>query len=179
MKTPRQFFVLFLLLFSLACCRSSAEERGKVLFSDATILSKQQTKITEKWARELAEVMTTENGEKFPSNRDWFISQGEKIIPLIDESSRLANEVADKFEEASRLMSDDRDRRGFALLAASSRKDVEVGQLYKALAQLPSDRTINDKETLNERVGSLMRLIQERHKQRDEPFEEGMRLLRK
>ena len=178
MRTLLQFFVVAFLLFTLACCRSSSEERGKVLFSDASILLNKQIKITERWARELAEVLTVENGEKFPSNRDWFISRGEKIIPLIDETSRLANEAADKYEEASRLMSDDRERRGFALFAASSRKDVEVCRLYKALAQLASDRTINDKETLNEKIGSLLRLIQQTHKQKDEQFEEGMRLLR-
>ncbi|HKY42493.1 MAG TPA: hypothetical protein VJM50_05330 [Pyrinomonadaceae bacterium] len=122
--------------------------------------------------------MTEENGEKFPSNRHWFISRTEKMIPLIDESSRLANEAADKYEEASRLVSSDRDRRGFALFGASSRKDAEICQLYKALAQLPSDTTINDKETLNERAGSLMRLIQQTQIQKDEQFEEGVRLLR-
>ena len=179
MKTPVQFFLIFLLWFSLAGCRSNSDERGKLLFSDAAILLKQHTKITERWGRELAEVLTEENGEKFPSNRDWFISRGEKIIPLIDESSRLANEAADKYEEASRLMSSDQDRRGMALFAAASRKDAEVAQLYKALAQLPSDRTINDKETLNERVGPLLRLIQQTQKQKDEQFEEGFRLLRK
>lgn len=173
-----KILVLFLLLFSLAGCRSNSEERGKALFSDGAILFRQQSKITERWVRELAEVFTDDNGEKFPSNRDWFISRGEKIIPLMDESSRLANEVANKYEEASRLMSTDRDKKGMALLAASCRKDVEVIQLYKALAQLPSDRTINDKETLIEKSGSLMRNIQQMQKQKDEQFEEGIGLLR-
>jgi hypothetical protein len=173
-----KFFVLFLLLFSLVGCRSNSEERGKALFSDAAILVKQQTEITERWARELAEVFTDQNGDKFPSNRDWFISRGEKIIPLIDESSRLANEAADKYEEASRLMSTDRDKKGMALLAASTRKDVEVCQLYKALAQIPFDRTINDKETLIEKAGSLNRIIKQKQIQQDEQFKEGIQLLR-
>ena len=176
MKTPLQFFVLFLLLFSLAGCRSNSDERGKVLFSDAVILSRQQTKITERWVRELNVVFTDENGEKFPSNRDWFISQAEKVIPLIDESSRLANETADKYEEASRLMSNERDRRGLEHFAASSRKDVEIGQLYKAILQLASDRTINDKETLIERAVSLRRVIDQMQIQQDEQFQEGRRL---
>ena len=173
-----KFFVLFLLLFSLVGCRSNSAERGKALFSDGAKLSRQQTKITERWAREFAGVFTEHNGEKFPSNRDWFISRAEQLIPLIDESSRLANEAAAKYEEASQVMSTDRDKKGMALIAASCRKDVEVTQLFKALAQLPSDRTINDKETFNEKVSSLMRLIQQTQKQKDEQFEEGIGLLR-
>ena len=106
-KTPLRFFVLFLLLFSLASCRSESEERWKVLFSDAAILNKQNTKISERWAREIIKVWTEQNRAKFPSNRDWFISRGEKIVPVIDESARLSNEMADKYEEASRLVNSD------------------------------------------------------------------------
>lgn len=178
MKTPLRYFVLFLLLFSLAGCRSNSEERWKVLFSDAAILRKQYTKVTERWAREIIEVWTVQNGAKFPSNRDWFISRGEKISPVIDESARLANEMAAKYEQASRSVNSDRDKRGLALFAASARKDVEITQLAKALVQLASDRTINDKETLNERAGALMRSIQKTQKQSDEQFDEAARLLR-
>lgn len=179
MKTPLLLFVLFLLLFSLAGCRSNSDEQGKILFSDAVILGKQHTNITKKWALEIIEVWTEQNGAKFPSNRDWFISRGEKIIPLIDESSRLANEAADKYEEGSRLMSSDSDRRAMALFAASCRQDVEIAELAKDLVQLASDKTINDKETLNERAGSLMRSIRQTQEQRDEQFQEGARLFLK
>lgn len=178
MKTSVQFFVLFLLLFSLAGCRSDSEERWETLFSEAANLHKQHTKLTERWALEIIEVWTVQNGAKFPSNRDWFISRGEKIIPVIDESARLANEAADKYEEASRLVSTDREKRAFALFAASSRKEVETAQFGKALVQLASDRTINDKETLNQKVGSLMRSIQQTEKLGGEQFDEGMRLMR-
>ena len=178
MKTPVRFFVLFLLSLSLAGCRSNSEERWKTLFSDANILRKQYTKVTERWALEIIEVWTVQNGAKFPSNRDWFISRSEKIVPVIDESARLANEMAGKYEEASRLVNSDPDKRGLALFAASARKDIEITQLAKTLVQLASDRTINDKDTLNERAGSLMRSIQQTQKQSDEQFDEGVRLLR-
>ena len=56
--------------------------------------------------------------------------------------------------------------------------DVEMTQVAKALVQLASDRTINDKDTLNERVGSLMSQIKQTQKQSDEQFDEGVRLLR-
>lgn len=178
MKTPVRFFVLFLLLFSLAGCRSNSDEQWKIPFNDAVILRRQYTKVFERWAREVTEVWTEQNGAKFPSNRDWFISRGEKIIPVIDESARLANEAADKYEEASRLVSTDREKKAFALFAASSRKEAETSQFGKALVQLASDRTINEKETLNQKVGSLLRSIQQTEKQGGEQFDEGMRLMR-
>ena len=178
MKTPVRFFVLFVLLLSLAGCRSNSDERWKIPFNDAVILRGQYTRVIERWAREITEVWTEQNGAKFPSNRDWFISRGEKIIPVIDESARLANEAADKYEEASRLASNDREKRAFALFAVSSRKDVETVQVAKTLVQLASDRTINDKETLNQKVGSLMRSFLQTQKQGQEQFDEGMRLMR-
>ena len=178
MKNPVQCFVLFVLLLSLAGCRSNSEERWKVPFNDAAILRRQYTKVIERWAREIIEVWTPQNGEKFPSNRDWFISRGEKIVPVIDESARLANEAADKYDEASRLTTNDREKKAFALFAASSRKDAETTQVAKALVQLASDRTINDKETLNQKVGSLIRSFKETQKQGQEQFDEGMRLMR-
>lgn len=178
MKTPVQFFLLFVLLFSLAGCRSNSEEQWKIPFNDAAVLRGQYTKVIERWAREIIEVWTEQNGEKFPSNRDWFISRGEKIIPVIDESARLANEAADKYDEASRLASNDREKRAFALFAAASRKDAETTQFAKALVQLASDKTINDKETLNQKVGSLMRSFMQTQKQGQEQFDEGMRLMR-
>lgn len=173
------FFVICLLLISLPGCRSSAEEQHDRLFSEATRLVQQQTEIAERWAQELSQILTEQNRAQFPLNRDRLISRVEKIIPLVDESSRLGKEAAEKYEEASRLMSADQEKKGTALIAASLRKDVEIGELFKAQAQLVSDNTINDAKGLNEKWVYFNGLIQQKVKEKDEQFEEGRRLLLK
>ena len=172
-----RLLLLFVLLLSLPGCRSNSDQGGKDLFSEAKKLSDQQTKVLNEWAREFNQAFTEQNRAQFPSNRDWLNSRAQKIIPLIDESSRLGNEAAEKCEEASRLMTKDQDRRGFAIIAASFKKSVEIEQLFKAQAQLASDRTITDAKTFNEKFVYFNGLIGQKQKEKDDQFQEGKRLV--
>ena len=167
----------FVLLFSLNACRSNSEERVKTLLSEASKIGDQQVKIFGEWAREFGEAFSEQNRAQFPANRDWLTSRAQKIIPRIDESSRLGKESADKYEEASRLMSNDHHRKGVALIAASERTNVEIEQLLKAQAQLVSDVTINDQKTFNEKYNQLGTLMRQKAKEKDEQFAEGKRLM--
>jgi hypothetical protein len=170
---------LFLLLLSLpGCGRSTATERAKTLVTEANELMRRATEIGDQWSREFRQVFTPENRAQFPSNRDSLISRSEKIIALLDESARLANEAAAKFEDASRLMGKDQDKKGLELIAAAMRKGVEIDQLFKALAQIPSDRTINDAKSFNQKSDQITSLYQQKNKERDEQLAEGKRLLR-
>ena len=172
-----RLLLLFLLLLSQPGCRSSSEERSKALFTEANRISDQQLKVLNQWSREFNQVFTEQNRAQFPSNRDWLNSRAQKIIPLIDESLRLGSEAADKYEEASRLMKRDQDRRGFAIIAASYKKSVELEQLFKAQAQLASDPTITDAKTFNEKFAYFNGLIKQKQKEKDDQFEEGKRLV--
>lgn len=169
--------LLFMFLLSLSGCRSSSEQRSKALFTEANKISDQQVKVLNQWAREFGQVFTEQNRAQFPSNRDWLNSRAQKILPLMDESSRLGTEAAAKYEESSRLMTKDQERRGFAIIAASFKKDVEIEQLFKAQAQLPSDSTITDAKTFNEKFVYLNGLIRQKQKERDDQYEEGKRLV--
>ncbi|HEU4932871.1 MAG TPA: hypothetical protein VFT48_12390, partial [Pyrinomonadaceae bacterium] len=67
--------------------------------------------------------------------------------------------------------------RGMALIVASFRKGIEIEQMFKAQAQLASDQTITDAKTFNEKFASLNELIQQKHKEKEDQFEEGKRLM--
>lgn len=129
------------------------------------------------WSREFGRVFSQQNRAQFPANRQWLMEQAEKVIPLVDESLRLTNEAAAKYEEASRLMSKVQERRGINLLGSSLKTDAEINQLFKAQAQLASDRTLNDAKAFNDRFNSLTLLIQQKQEQKDQQFDEGRRLL--
>jgi hypothetical protein len=85
--------------------------------------------------------------------------------------------VIEKYEEASRLMSNEQHSRGLATVAASFRKDVEIEQLVKAQVQLASDQTITDAKAFNEKFAYFNKLMQQKQKEKDEQFAEGKRLL--
>ena len=172
-----RFLLLFLLFFSLTGCRSSSDERYKTVFSEATKISDQQSKVMMEWAREFGQVFTEQNRAQFPSNRDWLNSRAQKIIPLLDESLRLGNEAVEKYEEAGRLMSKDQDRKGMALIVASFRKGIEIEQMIKAQAQLASDQTITDAKAFNEKFAHYNELIRQKQKEKDDEFDEGKRLM--
>ena len=172
-----RLLLLFLLLLSLPACRSSPEERVKTLLNEASKIGEQQTKIFSEWAREFGQTFSEQNRAQFPANRDWLNSHGQKIIPRIDESSRLGNEAAAKFEEATRLISNDQYRNGLASVAASERTNVEIEQLLKAQALLASDETINDQKTFKEKFDYIGTLIQQKVKQKNEQFAEGKGLM--
>lgn len=95
----------------------------------------------------------------------------------MDQSARLSDQAIEKYEEASRLMSNDQQRRGLATIAASFRKSGEIEQMFKAQAQLASDPTITDAKAFNEKFAYFNQLIQQKQKEKDEQFEEGKRLL--
>lgn len=165
------------MLLSLNACRSSSEERARTLLSEASKIGDQQLKIFSEWAREFGETFSEKNRAQFPANRDWLTSRAQKIIPRIDESSRLGKESAEKYEQASRLVSNDQHGKGLALIAASERTNVEIEQLLKAQAQLASDVTINDQKTFNEKFTHLSTLMRQKAKEKDEQFAEGRRLM--
>lgn len=129
------------------------------------------------YARELGPLFSEQNRAQFPGNRDWMNSRIQKILPLMDESLRLANEATEKFEQASPLMAKEEHRKGVALIAASFRKSIEIEQLLKEQALLPSDPTITDAKAFNEKYVHLNELVYQKQKEHDDQFAEGKRLM--
>ena len=52
-----------------------------------------------------------DNRAQFPSNRESFRSSGERLIKLVEESTRLNARAAEKIEQAADLMSDDKTKK--------------------------------------------------------------------
>lgn len=178
MKTSLQILLFISLTLSLPACRSRvSESRSKNLVDEANKLLEQQNQIDFTWSREYGQVFSVEQRAKFPSNRDFLRSRAERLIVLLDESSRLGKAAAEKYEQASGLVSDDRKKRGMALFGSALKKDVETNQLFKEFAQLASDTTIQDVKTLNERFTHFKSLVEQKRKEKDEKLAEGKRLL--
>jgi hypothetical protein len=166
-------------LLGLPGCRSTSDKRAQALFNEATKISDQEVKLMNQWAREFGEVFSEQNRAQFPGNRDWLNSRAQTIVPRIDESLRLSNEALAKYEEGGRLLSNEQQRKGWALITASFKQSIEIEELLKAQAQLASDKTITDGKAFNEKFAHLTELMKQKQKDKDKQFDEGKRLVMK
>ena len=176
-QTKFRLFLLFVLLLTLAGCKSSSQKRAEALFGEALKIDTEQSKVVNRFVREFDQVFTEQNRAKFPANRDWLNSRAHESLPLLDESLRLENQAAEKFEESSRLWTKEQNRKGVALIAASYRRSAEMKQLFKELLVLPSDPTITDATTFNQKFLHIHQLISQKEKEREAQFEEGRQLM--
>ena len=172
------FVLLLTLLFSLLGCRPSPPaERARELIAQANNLLDQDVKITGEWAGEYGRLFSPQNRAKFPSNRESLRSRGESLVRLINESTRLNTGAAEKFEQAAGLISGDKEKRGLNSVASSLRKNIEINALMKEQMVLASDEGIKDQKIFNEKFMTLMSLIQQKTKERDEQQAEGKKLM--
>ena len=176
-QTKLHLLLLFLLMLSLTGCKPSSQKRAEALFGEALKIDVEQSKVVNRFVREFDQVFTEQNRAKFPANRDWLNSRAHESLPLLDESLRLENEAAEKFEESSPLWTREQNRKGVALIAASYRRSAEMKQLFKELLLLPSDPTITDTAAFNEKFLHIHQLISQKEKEREAQFEEGRQLM--
>jgi|RhiMethySRZTD1v2_1073278.scaffolds.fasta_scaffold03686_14 hypothetical protein len=176
--SPARAMLLILLLVTFSGCNHLSRARqSKALLSEAADLMKQDNDVTQQWTYEFVTTFTPENRAQFPANRDFLRTHAAKIIKLVEESSRLNNNVAAKYEQAARLSGYDQRQKGMTSFAAGFRKNVEMNEILKSQMQMVSDQRIVDPRIFNEKFlhsGNLMRQKQN-ESQRD--FAEGKRLL--
>ncbi|HZN00322.1 MAG TPA: hypothetical protein VFB70_13050, partial [Pyrinomonadaceae bacterium] len=102
--SPARAMLLILLLVTFSGCNHLSRARqSKALLSEAADLMKQDNDVTQQWTYEFVTTFTPENRAQFPANRDFLRTHAAKIIKLVEESSRLNNNVAAKYEQAARL----------------------------------------------------------------------------
>lgn len=171
--------LLMFLLVGVSACNNAArrEQQIKALASDANMLIKQDTDITHQWVNEFVKAFTQENRSKFPANRAFLRTHAEQIIKLVDESSRLNNSAADKYEQAASLSSNEQQRKGLRLFVSAFRKTVEANEMIKSQMQSVSDETLVDAKVFNDRLKRSWELIGQKQAEGQQQIEEGRRLL--
>lgn len=177
MRPARAILLTLLLVTLLGCNHLSRARQSKALLSEAADLMKQDTDITKQWTKEMVTAFTLENREQFPANRDFLRTHAAQIIKLLDESSRLNNNAAVKYEQAAELSGYDDRQRGMTSFASGFRTTVEMNELVKLQMQRVSDQRLADAETFNEGFLQSWQVIQKKQSEREHQFAEGKRLL--
>ena len=166
------------LLLSVLGCRSSREaQKASVLLAEANSLIEQEAGVTQEWGEEYGKVFTPRNRAEFPANREVLRAHAENITKLLGRSAALQREAAGKYEEASRLLAGDKEKRYSTLLASSLRKGVEATDLFREQVGLVHSGEIKDQKTFNERFMNSARLIEQKIRERDDLQAEGKRIL--
>lgn len=177
---PGMKVVLLIVLFAgLSACNSAArrEQQMKALASDANLLVKQDTDVTKQWVDEFVKTFTLENRNKFPANRDFLRPHAEKIIKLLDESSRLNNTAADKYEQAVKFAGTEQEQKGLLSFASAFRKTVEANELIKAQMQMVADETLVDGKIFSDRMTHSWELVRQKQDESQQQIQQGRRLL--
>ena len=181
-----RFIVLILFLLTSFGCGSgtaatqstgASPQRAKESAREAVNILSKQGKVIDEWSREYGQTFSPQNRAQFPANRDWLRERAEKLTALLDESSRLADAAATKYEEASGFVGDDQVRRGMVLVASSVRKHREVNELLKAQMRLVYDEDIRDSKTFNDKFVGFIEAIKQKGKEADELRDQGTPLM--
>ena len=177
--THTRVIVLMFLLVALSACNDAVrrERQSKALMNEANLLVKRDSEVTRQWVDEFVKTFTQENRRKFPANRDFLRTHATQIIKFLDESTRLNNTAAEKYEQAAALINNARQRSGMTKIASSFRKTVEANELIKSQMQMVSDETIVDEKIFNERLLHSWDLVRQKQDESSRSIEEGKRLL--
>jgi TPP-dependent 2-oxoacid decarboxylase len=169
---------MLLLFFTFLGCKSiQYNQKVNELVREANVLLEQGTVITNEWKTEFVKVFTPENRAKFPSNREMLRPHAENQIRLLERLEILSNGAADKFDQASQISNNEKEKKFTSLFAASFRKDVEVSQLFKEQMKLVLDDNIKDLKTFETKFVALTKNVEMKMKERDELQSEGKRII--
>lgn len=166
-------FVLFLSLAFWSCQSKQYNQKVNDLVLEGNNLLKQEEAITTEWKIEFTKVFTPENRAKFPSNREMLRPHAENQIKLLEQKQMLSNSAAEKFEQASQITNNEKERRLTAFYAASFKKDVEIYQLFKEQMKLVFDDAVKDSKTFETKFTDLTHRIELKTKEKNKlQFEE-------
>ena len=171
---------LTLLLVVVFCgCKSAAsrEKEAAALIREATGVVAQVTKVSGEWTAEYMKAFNPQNLAKFPANRESLRTSAERIVTILNETSRLNKEAIAKYEQATELIKDEEQRRGISMLTSALKTSLRLDDLVRAQMQLVSDEKITDEKSLNDKFKEIDERISEAVREEKAQFEEGRKLL--
>ena len=170
--------VIPLLLIAFCACKpASRAKEAAALMREANSLLAQSTESSRQWTSEYMKAFNPQNRTQFPANRESLRTSADSVIKSLDENSRISNEAIAKYEQATALITDEKQRRGSTMIVSALKTSVEMCGLFKSQMQLVSDEKVTDQKTFNDRFNQIATRIGEKSRENKAQFEEGRRLL--
>jgi hypothetical protein len=169
---------LLLVLTVFGACKSASRTNdAAALMREANSLLAKSTESSTQWTTEYMKAFNPENRAQFPANRQSLKKSADNVIKSLDENSRISNEAIAKYEQATALITDEKQRRGSTMIVSALKTSVEMCGLFKSQMQLVSDEKVTDQKTFNDRFNQIARQIGEKGRENKAQFDEGRRLL--
>lgn len=120
----------------------------------------QESEISNEWKTEFMQFFNPKTRAGFPSNREMLRQHAENKIKLLKQMSVLENNAAEKFEQASQISTNEKEKKATSLLGESFRKNIEINQLFEKQMELVLDENIKDTQTFESKFMEITQNIE-------------------
>src|SRR5690606_38860870 len=119
------------------------------------------------------------NRNKFPSSRETLRPHAENQLRLLQKQKSLLSTAIEKFEQASRISTNDKEKRFTSLMADSLRKDIEIANYFVETMNLVLDEKVTDAKMLKNKFVQSGQNAELKMKERDALQSEAKRIIGK
>jgi hypothetical protein len=141
------------ILLAAGCGTSSADrEKANKLIGEANAAVGTANKLSQDAFVKFRSYMNSQTMANFPSNRDQIRGAVQETAGLLDKSISAYRDAANKFEEASKMITHEKFQEYATLKMQVLRKQAESKEVAKELAEVPLDETITTQAALTTKV---------------------------
>lgn len=163
-----KIFAILVLFFQLSGCGNKENnQQVNELVREGNNLLNQESEISNDWKTEFMQFFNPKSRADFPSNRELLRPHAENQIRFLKRMSELENNAAEKFEKASQVSTNEKEKKAISLLAASFRKNIEINQVFEKQMELVLDENIKDSQTFESKFTEITRNIETMTAERD------------
>jgi hypothetical protein len=159
-------YVLLLLALLPACARPTAQHRNDQLLTEIKAILFREEEAVRAVPMKYRDVFGRENLLRALTEREKLRAPTVEMVGYLNASNIRYREIANKFDELSRLSLDERFREYAAAQARLFAKDAEYRTLSKDRISLVLDESIKDVETLSARLERVDEQIGQIHAER-------------
>lgn len=159
-------YVLLLLALLPACARQTARQSDDQLIAEIKAILSQEEEAVRAVPMKYKDAFGRENLLRALDEREKLRGPTMEMVGYLSASTTRYHEIANKFDELSRLPLDVRFKEYAAAQASLFAKDAEYRTLSKDRLSLVLDESIKDVETLSARLERVDKLIRQIHAER-------------
>jgi hypothetical protein len=171
--------VVFSFPLFISCGSVNYDKSVNDLVREANSLIEQETDVVKEFRNEFVSVFTMENRDRFPSNRETLRPHAENQLRLLQKQKSLLSTAIEKFEQASRISANDKEKRFTSLMADSLRKDIEIADYFVETMNLVLNEKVTDTQILKNQFVETGQKAELKMKERDALQNEAKRIIGK
>lgn len=151
----------------MSCGVANYDRNVNDLVREANGLLAKEAAVVKEFRNEYVSVFTIETRGNFPSNRDVLRPHAENQIRLLREQKSFLSAAIEKFERASAIAVNHKDKRFTSLMAESLHRDIEIADYFIETMNLVLDEKVVDAEVLKSKFIEYSQKAELKARERD------------